>query len=304
MKSVLSLLPIGLVLSALAACGSLPNRSAPSASAASSMPASGEYDNHEQVWSARERNEAALPPHVVFQVEPAATDWIVLRVRLDAAPSLQAVWALRRTDRATWVPHRATVAVPATGAAFDAQQWAPLDACALHAAAAENVTRAAADLAACTAIVPGLGAQAALLPIAIDAEGEWLRVRLYADQARGADARSDARRVGFFDGWAAINGAGPRASADNRDWHMHRDVRIGSEGGQVPLRWRDGNPSGYSLRLERLTYRDGNVPVLKLSVVDDADGHALAYAWANPEATRIGVNLGWVQVGLERVPSP
>ena len=51
--------------------------------------------------------------------------------------------------------------------------------------------------------------------------------------------------------------------------------------------------------LERLTYREGNVPVLKLSVVGDADGSTLAYAWANPEATRIGINLGWVQVGLD-----
>jgi hypothetical protein len=46
------------------------------------------------------------------------------------------------------------------------------------------------------------------------------------------------------------------------------------------------------------------VPVLKLSVVGDADGSTLAYAWANPEATRIGINLGWVQVGLEREVAP
>jgi hypothetical protein len=42
------------------------------------------------------------------------------------------------------------------------------------------------------------------------------------------------------------------------------------------------------------------VPVLKLSIVGDADGATLAYAWANPEASRIGINLGWVQVGLDR----
>lgn len=297
------LLPIALVLSAVAGCGSLPNRPATGAAPVPSAPVAGEYDNHEQVWAARERSEAAVPPHAVFQVEPVAADRVVLRVSLDATPPLQAVWALHRVDRTTWVPHRATVAAPATGAAFDVQQWTPLDACALRGAAAENATRAVADMATCAAIVPGLGGQAALLPIAIDFEGEWLHVRLYADQARGTGARSDARRVQFFDGWAAINGAGPRASADNRDWHMDRGIRLGSEGGRAPLRWRDGGPSGYSLRLERLTYRDGNVPVLKLSIVDDADGHALAYAWANPEATRIGINLGWVQVGLERAGS-
>jgi hypothetical protein len=48
-----------------------------------------------------------------------------------------------------------------------------------------------------------------------------------------------------------------------------------------------------------MTYRDGSVPVLKLSVIEDASGSSVVYAWANPEATRIGINLGWVQVGLE-----
>ena len=83
---------------------------------------------------------------------------------------------------------------------------------------------------------------------------------------------------------------------------MDRGVAIGSEGGRYPLKYRDGNASGYALVLERLTYREGNVPVLKLSVVDDG-GRTIAYAWANPEATRIGINLGWVQVGLDRKES-
>ena len=148
--------------------------------------------------------------------------------------------------------------------------------------------------------MPGIGAEAALLPLAIERDGEMLHVRLYADQARGADAREDLRLVQWFAGWAAINGGGPKADAASRDWHMDRALRIGSEGGRYALKWRDGNASGYSLMLERLTYREGNVPVLKLSIVSDADGSTLAYAWANPEATRIGINLGWVQVGLDR----
>ena len=34
-----------------------------------------------------------------------------------------------------------------------------------------------------------------------------MRVRVYADQARGAEAHADARRVQWFSGWAAINGS-------------------------------------------------------------------------------------------------
>lgn len=297
MKRLLLLAPL-----LLSACQSLPH---PSAEPASSTPTAigGQYDNHEQVWSAREGG-GSPPAHVVVAIEPTGhAEWTIWHVRLDATPPMSAAWAMRRVDAASWLPYRALTTAPANAEAFDAKQWTPLEACALHGEALPNGMRFKADVSACSAIAPGIGTQAALLPIAFDAEGEWLRLRLYADQARGPNARTEARRIAYFSGWAAINGGGPGAAADSRDWHMDRSIRLGSEGGRAPLLWRDGKRSGYSLSLERLTYRDGNVPVLKLSVLDDADGRTLAYAWANPQATRIGINLGWVQVGLDRASS-
>ena len=267
----------------------------------------GVFDNHEQVWSAREAAPTgATPPHVVVSIDATSqVDWTLWRIRLDSTPPIEATWAMHSTaladGTAVIVPHHALVATPAAAPAFDAKQWTALDACALRSVAhASAGFQANADTAACIAIAPGIGADAALLPLAIEREGEWLHVRLYADQARGADAREDARLVQWFGGWAAINGGGPKADSNSRDWHMNRGLRIGSEGGRFALAWRDGTASGYSLMLERLTYRDRNVPVLKLSVVEDANGHTLAYSWANPEATRIGINIGWVQVGLDR----
>lgn len=264
----------------------------------------GEFDNHEQVWLAREAGaNAVAPPHVVVTIEPAQAEWSIWRIRLDATPPLEATWAMRRTTASdgttTWTPHHALGATPAAAAKFDAQQWTALDACALRGTRSAAGSKAQADVAACTALAPGVGAQAALLPLEVERNGEMLRIRLYADQARGADAHEDTRLVRWFGGWAAVNGAGPKAGAENNDWHMDRALRLGSEGGRYALKWRDGAASGYSLGLERLTYRDGNVPVLKLSIVDDSDGRTLAYSWANPEATRIGINLGWVQVGLQ-----
>jgi hypothetical protein len=258
------------------------------------------FDNHEQVWRAAESHAVGVP-HVVVSIDPARKDeWSIWRVRLDATPPVEATWAIRSTAQGdgsiVLTPYRAAAASPSSASAFDRGQWTPLDACALRATGAAF----SADVAACTAIAPGIGAEAALLPLAIERDDEWLHLRLYADQARGADAREDLRLVRWFDGWAAINGGGAKADAANRDWHMDRAVRIGSEGGRYALHWRDGAPSGYSLLLERLTYREGNVPVLKLAIVADADGSTLAYSWANPEATRIGINLGWVQVGLSR----
>jgi len=270
---------------------------------ATASPMQGVFDNHEQVWRARDAAPGgALPPHVVVSIDPTSqADWSVWHIRFDATPVIEATWAMRSAAEANgataWIPYRPLIASPAAPSAFDAKQWAPLDACTLRGTAGRQVN---ADIAACTAIAPGIGAQAALLPLGFEREGEWLHIRLYADQARGADAREDARLVRWFGGWAAINGGGPKADANSRDWHMNRGLRIGSEGGRVALNWRDNSPSGYSLTLERLTYRKGNVPVIKLSIVEDASGNALVYSWANPEATAIGINLGWVQVGLQR----
>lgn len=291
----------------LAACHDVRREpGSPTAASATPPAAEGVYDNHAQVWQAHESAPGAVqPPHVVVTIDATSQpDWALWRIHLDATPPVDAVWAIRsmtQSDGAlALVPHRPLVATPSP--TFDAQQWAALDACTLRTPA--RAAAATADIAACAAIVPGIGTEAALLPLAIERDGEWLRLRLYADQARGTDAREDLRLVRWFTGWAAINGGGPKADAASRDWHMDRALRIGSEGGRYALKWRDGNASGYSLVLERLTYREGNVPVLKLSVVGDADGSTLAYAWANPEATRIGINLGWLQVGLESAAPP
>ena len=293
----------------LSACQTLGHLAPKGASSPATAAIAGEYDNHEQVWGGREGATPVASPHVVVSV--AATtqgDWSTWHVRLDAASPLEAIWAMHRSVAAdgsvVMLPHRATVAGPAQGRAFDAKQWIPLDACALHGTSDAKGLHLAADAAACAVLAPGIGAQAALLPLAMEHEGEWLHLRLYVDQARGADSREDLRLVQTFAGWAALNGAGPDGSAQGNDWHMDRKVNLGSEGGRYPLAFRDGNPSGYSLVLERLTYRDGNVPVLKLSVVDDRNGRALAYAWTNPEAARVGLSLGWVQVGLDRAVAP
>lgn len=303
------------LLLSVAACGELhrPDPPQPPVAIAETGPLfAGEFDNREQVVTTSAGGAPA--PHVVFTLRALPTEgWFRWQVQLDAEPApLEATWAMQVTTDADGamqvVPHRALVAVPATDDAFDPDQWAPLTACALRGAAGPGSARLSADPAACATIAPGVGALAALLPLTVEREGEWLRVRLYADQARGATAREDARRVRHFAGWAVVNGGGPGAAAGNDDWHMNRDLHLGSEGGRAQLTWRDGSPSGYSLGLERMTYREGNTPVLKLSVFDDRDGHVIAYAWANPAATRIGINLGWLQAGLEEgaagVPQP
>jgi hypothetical protein len=74
-------------------------------------------------------------------------------------------------------------------------------------------------------------------------------------------------------------------------------------------RWRlldaDGQPSGWSIELARLTYQETRTAVLKLGLIEDATGDTVAYSWANPEAERIGINLRWAQIGLTlKQPQP
>ena len=293
----------------LCACQSAPSRNMATEVAAASGPRAwfdGEYDNHEQTTQVA----TIAIPRVRFGITPLQRPgWYAWKVQLSGSSELTATWVMRSLKRVDGslelTPYRALVGSPSLDKDFDTNQWVALDACALRGAATASGLEVRADLASCSTVAPGIGASAALLPLTIEHDGDALRVRLYADQARGPEALIEARRVTWYGGWAAINGAGQNAKPESTDWHMNKDLRISNEGGKTPLKWRDGQRSGYSLELERATYRDGNVAVVKLSVIEDASGRAIAYAWANPEATRIGINLGWIQVGLDSAaPKP
>ena len=274
----------------------------------------GEYDNHEQVAHSRGEAAPTRVQHDVRRVDSGrdAATWLWRLHSLDNT-ALTSIWLLRaqateKGGRVRLVPYRPldkAVAEAAFGPApktfkFVAEQWAELAPCALDGVWDEVKFSAAASIEACSALLPGLGETAALLPLRLQLEDDMLRVATFSDSARGADAIELARRVRWFDGWAAINGGGPQAKAANQDWHLDRDVRLSSEGGRVALKWRDGSPSGYTLELERTAYPERKLTVLQLNVIDDRSGSSLTYAWTDPQAQAIGVNLGWLQVGLTR----
>lgn len=298
------------VLLALGGCQALVSRQPSAVAAAFDTSAAlvGEYDNHAEVWAAAEAVKAQpgmlLPPavHHWLRMAPGLDDGILWRLMLTHEPTQQARWLLRASSDGYALYRPLTSAAEASfdvsvsnkRFAFIATDWAELSACALH----RDAQGGYASDTGCAALLPGLGADAALLPLRFVLQGDALRVVTVADQARGAGASTLAHRVRWFSGWAAINGQGPKAS-DGNDWHLRRDLHLHSEGGRLPLRWRDGAESGYSIELARLDYRESNTEVLRLAVIDDASDRTLSYVWANPEATRIGLNLGWLQVGLD-----
>ena len=276
----------------------------------------GDYDNHEQVARARIQDQGGtgiVPLHVSHALrlveqdrESLSWEW---RLQTDkrAEPS---IW-LMRAQIAAGGGVRITPSRPTDPAAakarfddaatllrFEAPQWAQLDACVATGKWTADKFAASADSESCSALLPGLGEDAALLPLRFSIAGDMLEAQAFADLPRGADAVEQARRVRWFGGWTAINGGGPHATAANQDWHVQRDVRIGSEGGRVALRWRDGAASGYTLELERTTYPERKLSVLQLNVIEDASGKTMTYAWSDALSDSIGLNLGWLQAGF------
>jgi hypothetical protein len=279
----------------------------------------GEYDNDAQVRQAYAAVSAGTQiaiPHLREQLRLLEQDrdhslWL-WRLQIAQTPDTSAaMWVYRISNasdgkRVVLTPYRAIdpsltaadLSDPKKPFKFVPMQWAVLDPCALSGEWKNAQFIASADATACSALLPGLGASASLLPLRLTLDGDMLHAATFADQARGADASIDARRLRWFSGWAALNGGGPKARPENQDWHMQKDMHLSSEGGRVPLRWRDGAPSGFSLELVRVNYAERKLNVLQLNVIDDASGRTLNYAWTNPEATALGINLGWLQVGL------
>jgi hypothetical protein len=301
----------------LAGCQSFPGTHAEPQRATSAgtgeLVLTGEFDNHEQVESAGAK--VAVPRvHETFRLaqnDRAGHLWLWRLQSTDGKVGTDAAWLYRiaavdNGARFVFTPFR-----PLDNAAaqtlrdgkegdfsFDAKQWAELTPCALTGERKNGVLIIAADAGACSALLPGLGATAALLPLKLTFDGDLLTSTTFSDQARGADASIASRRVRWFGGWSAINGAGRNAKAESQDWHTHQDLRLSSEGGKIPLRWRDSSPSGYSLELMRRTYAERKLSVLQLNVIEDASGQVIDYVWADPTASIIGINLGWLQVGL------
>lgn len=304
-----------LSLLVLAGCDSFGGSRADNHHAAPSAPGdlvlNGEFDNHEQVQSA---GASVAVPHVRETLRLAENDrsghlWLWRLHSGDGAGATESAWLYRiatvdKGDRYTFTPYRAlddaarAALVAGKDFKFDDKQWAELTPCTLSGERKDSKLVASADVGACSALLPGLGATAALLPLKLTFDGDMLSTVTFADQARGTTASIDARRVRFFNGWSAINGGGPKMQTANQDWHTRQDLHASSEGGHMPIRWRDGANSGYSIELVRRTYAERKLSVLQLNVIEDATGQTIDYAWADPSTSIIGINLGWLQVGL------
>lgn len=132
------------------------------------------------------------------------------------------------------------------------------------------------------------------LPIALAIDSDYLVVSTRNKQ------RHAARRVIAYKGWMSLKRQQIDSSAADDDFIFVRDVRMHNEGFKAPLQDKDGEPTGYTIELARLTQQTTQTAVLKIGVIEDATGKTLRYAWADPLADRIGINLRWLTTGFTR----
>ena len=133
------------------------------------------------------------------------------------------------------------------------------------------------------------------LPARIRVDETWLETVWPLGEAERS------RRVRHYRGWVALRRNRLDAEAGDDDYVFVGEADWHDEGFLLPV-LDGGQPTGYAIELARLTYQNTHTSVLKLGVVDAATGETLSYAWAEPGARRIGINLRWIQAGLTRVP--
>ena len=108
----------------------------------------------------------------------------------------------------------------------------------------------------------------------------------------GADTRLQFRRELSYTGWAG------RKLESDAEWQLAKPFRLHNQGDVIVLSDQLDRPLGYRLQLMQVRYREDQPEILRLALIDDDTRQQVAYAFADSNARQIGLNLGWLQVGL------
>ena len=137
--------------------------------------------------------------------------------------------------------------------------------------------------------------------IVLSADQLWMTETVR--DAEGRDVTPDApdapvqyRRATAFTCWIAV----PR-QAPQEGWFFARDLAIHDQGGEVWITTDETTPRAYGFRMRNVRWPTGqNADALTLYVHDQRGAPAISYAWANPDAPRIGINLRTIQGSCSR----
>lgn len=115
-------------------------------------------------------------------------------------------------------------------------------------------------------------------------------------ETRMSDRVLRLERVRGYSGWVGVRDSDVHEPGG--DWRMADELRIQSDGLGLDPEDAAGMPLGVTLDLAPYRIRNGEPPVLRLRVFDSTTGELLGQSWADPLATRIGLALPALQVGL------
>jgi hypothetical protein len=292
----------------------------------------GEWDNHEQVWQQKgdaetkkiEKIDDPIPHthHIFAPVKAPKLGEHIFYVQQSSDGDLTKVYR-QRIYRFSVDEKEAAVKLeiftPLDEKAFlnahlKPQQFAALDATALKATpgcevlwryvAASNEFQGTMKANACSFVSQRSAKRIIVNDTLKLTESEiWINDQARDEQGNhvfGSKTNTPVknRKVRYFDGWVYFNRAGKDAQKTDITFSSRRDLRLHTEGQTIPILFDDGSESPYLLQLAQLTYQNTKTPILKLALIDKATNKSMTYIWANTEATRIGMNLGWFQVGL------
>lgn len=282
----------------------------------------GEYDNHEQVW--QEGLDKAAEPHerlhhlFVPVAVPALGEHVYyVQQHLDGDPGKiyrQRLYAVRGADDAVrmtiWsfrdeAPYRDAHLKPELLRNLGPGQLATTPGCEVTwTPDPDGSLHGRLQDGACRFVSPRTGRPLRVTDdLRLAADEIWIRDEAFDESGARIFGRADGvhhknRKVRYYTGWAGVKVRGPAATKADEEWHSAREVILHNEGQVWRILDAAGKPSGWSVELARLTYQETRTAVLKVGLIDEATGETVAYAWANPEAERIGINLRWAQIGL------
>lgn len=139
--------------------------------------------------------------------------------------------------------------------------------------------------------IDAFGAPAALPEGGFIQEGSRL-IRRY----RAGEPTLELRRARPASCWVAMPKTAKKADGST-DWHFVRDLKLHDQGGRALAGGGESGAAPVILRMRNVVWATGpNRPSLVLYVHrPDSPNRAESYAWADPDAKRIGINLRWMQ---------
>ena len=87
------------------------------------------------------------------------------------------------------------------------------------------------------------------------------------------------------------------------EWTFRRGLEIYDQGGMIWLSTDEEDPQQIGIKMRNVSWPYGtNRPSLVLYAHRMGEARAVSYAWAEPTAKRLGINLRWMQASCTHAP--